>query len=127
MPQCTANSSQSGQRCRKEAIKGATVCRNHGGSAPQVRAKAAQRLLEAADPAAAYLVSLVRDKSAAHNDRKGAAIAILDRAGLSVKQVIEHSGPDGGAIETSIRVEYIEGALNGPPTPSDALQQSEDL
>lgn len=34
-------------------VKGATVCRLHGGMAPQVRRRAAQRLLEASDTAAA--------------------------------------------------------------------------
>ena len=66
--QCTATSSQSGQRCKARPMAGATVCSTHGGRAPQVRAKAAERLLEAkirgelakaeitpiTDPAAAY-------------------------------------------------------------------------
>src|SRR5688572_3641052 len=33
--------------CRKAPVKGATVCTSHGGAAPQVRAKAAQRVAEA--------------------------------------------------------------------------------
>lgn len=32
-PQCTAKSKGSGQRCRKRAMVGTTVCRNHGGVA----------------------------------------------------------------------------------------------
>jgi hypothetical protein len=42
--QCTARSGRSGQRCRKAAIRGGTVCATHGGSAPLVRLKARQRL-----------------------------------------------------------------------------------
>lgn len=42
--QCTAQSSRSGERCRKSPMNGATVCRNHGGATPQVRAAAARRL-----------------------------------------------------------------------------------
>ena len=45
--QCTAHV-PSGRRCRRSAVKGASVCPSHGGSAPQVRAAAAVRLAEAA-------------------------------------------------------------------------------
>jgi len=47
MSQCTAKSSRTGQRCRKAAIRGGTVCLTHGGSAPQVREAARRRLQEA--------------------------------------------------------------------------------
>ena len=107
MPTCTATR-RNGTQCTQPAIKGATVCRMHGGSAPQVRAKAAQRLLEAADPAAAYLASLVKNPKAPESDRRQAATAILDRAGLSPKQVVEHSGPGGEPIQGLIRVEFVE-------------------
>lgn len=46
-PRCTATSTQSGQRCRNRPMAGTTVCSTHGGLSPQVRAKAAERLLEA--------------------------------------------------------------------------------
>src|SRR5690554_4354052 len=39
---CTAHTT-GGNPCRKAPIKGATVCRTHGGSAPQVKAVAARR------------------------------------------------------------------------------------
>lgn len=44
--QCSAISKHTKQRCTKWALKGGTVCRSHGGAAPQVRA-AAQRNLQA--------------------------------------------------------------------------------
>ena len=44
--QCTAKSKASGQQCRRRAIKGATVCQMHGGTAPQVKAKAEETLKE---------------------------------------------------------------------------------
>lgn len=42
---CTARR-QDGEPCRAPAIKGGSVCRVHGGRAPQVRAAAARRLAE---------------------------------------------------------------------------------
>lgn len=41
---CTARSSQTGEPCRAWAIRGGSVCVAHGGAAPRVRAKAAERL-----------------------------------------------------------------------------------
>jgi hypothetical protein len=41
-----------GGRCRREAEDGAVVCDQHGGAAPQVRRRAAERLIMTADPAA---------------------------------------------------------------------------
>lgn len=40
---CTGHSSQTGEPCKKWPINGGTVCRTHGGAAPQVKAKAAER------------------------------------------------------------------------------------
>lgn len=41
---CTARSGRTGERCKKAAIKGATVCGTHGGKAPQVKAAAKRRI-----------------------------------------------------------------------------------
>jgi hypothetical protein len=41
---CSAHSKRSGKRCKQPAIPGGTVCRFHGGGAPQVIAKAQERL-----------------------------------------------------------------------------------
>ncbi len=41
---CSARSKQKGKQCGHWAIPGGTVCRYHGGLAPQVEAKAKERL-----------------------------------------------------------------------------------
>ena len=91
---CTAKSTRSHERCKKAAIKGGTVCATHGGSAPQVKNSAMQRLLDAADPAAARLVQLVSSK----DERIGLAAArdLLDRLG--------HKAP------TEIKIESVDQA-----------------
>ena len=48
MNQCKATAKGTGERCRRAPIAGGTVCRTHGGAAPQVKAKAArERVLQA--------------------------------------------------------------------------------
>ncbi|MCC6650636.1 MAG: hypothetical protein IT348_05765 [Candidatus Eisenbacteria bacterium] len=57
-PRCTAHSRTSGQRCAQPPIRGGTVCRFHGGSAPQVKQKAAERLMAYQDKAISRLFEL---------------------------------------------------------------------
>lgn len=44
---CKAHSSRTGQPCKQWAIRGAVVCVTHGGSAPNVKRAAAERVAEA--------------------------------------------------------------------------------
>jgi len=45
---CTAHAKSTGKQCTRPAVAGATVCRFHGGAAPQVVAAAQVRLLDQA-------------------------------------------------------------------------------
>lgn len=86
---CQAHSRDgTGKPCGKHALKGATVCASHGGSAPQVRAAAMQRLLAAADPVAAELVRLAT-KSEDEKVRLAACRDLLDRVAVSSPKQIE--------------------------------------
>lgn len=77
-----------GDPCKAPAMKGQQVCRVHGGMAPQTRRKALERLLEAADPAAAELVRIsTRGKS--ERDRIAAIKDLLDRAGVGEERTPE--------------------------------------
>lgn len=58
---CRATAKHSGERCKRAAIPGGTVCVKHGGAAPAVRAAAERRK---ADAAATALLELIWDPDA---------------------------------------------------------------
>lgn len=47
---CRAKSKRSGNRCKHPAMIGGFVCDKHGGKAPQVKRKAAERVMDIIDP-----------------------------------------------------------------------------
>lgn len=55
---CTARSKTSGKQCAQPPIPGGTVCRYHGGAAPQVKLKALERLQAYQDKAIDRLFQL---------------------------------------------------------------------
>jgi hypothetical protein len=96
---CTAHSSQTGERCKRSAIKGGTVCASHGGRAPQVKKSAKERLAELIEPALAGL-----HKALQSNDLGSivkASQIVLDRTGFHPTKSVELFGKDGGPIETT--------------------------
>ena len=86
---CTAHSSQTGQPCRKFAVAGSTVCRKHGGAAPQVKRAARARLENAADRMAKELLKMATDDNVADSVKLAALRDVLDRAGLGAKTAVE--------------------------------------
>ena len=95
--QCTAKSKRSGERCRRAAIRGGSVCMMHGGKSPQVLATARQRLALLVDPALAVFEERLKDDMEPALQLT-AARDLLDRTGYSAKQKVELTGADGGAV-----------------------------
>ncbi len=97
LAQCRAKN-RAGNPCGGRVIRGGTVCRMHGGSAPQVKKSARERLDDMIDPALNRLLRLIDDESS------GIALAavkdILDRGGYKAIDRQQISGPDGGPIQT---------------------------
>ncbi len=89
---CTATSKSTGAQCKKEAIAGGTVCRNHGGAAPQVRNAAAKRLADAVNSAVANLLAKQESKLEAVSLR--ASQDILDRNNYKGENLIRIMNPD---------------------------------
>src|SRR5262245_19438120 len=59
---CTAQSSQTGKRCKNASIPGGRVCRYHVGAAPQVVKRAQERIRELEHPALDALTKLLDPK-----------------------------------------------------------------
>jgi hypothetical protein len=82
---CTARRSTDGQPCRAWAIVGGTVCRSHGGSAPQVLLAAGQEQVMAR---ARAFVRRELERQAAVAYRRAELIAAA--AGVTVEEYLRH-------------------------------------
>jgi hypothetical protein len=113
-----------GGRCKREAEDGAVVCDQHGGAAPQVRRRAAQRLIMTADQAAQSLVKMMEDTEVSFGVRAKIAQDLLDRAGLIATQVHQIIPTTEDPV-----MRVFEGAFsdpsnwesNPPPDPTPAI------
>lgn len=113
--QCTARGKHSKLPCRNDAIRGGNVCRMHGGSAPQVKKKAAQRIMEAADDAAGLLVLFMEDSKNDIKVRTQIAQDLLNRAGFAGKQTISVETPRWEDVASSILVDLGESNADDLP------------
>jgi hypothetical protein len=96
--QCSAHRADgSGERCRKAAIMGGTVCATHGGQAPQVKKSARERLAELVEPALEGLHTAL--KSGEIPSIVKAAQIVLDRTGFHPSKAIELTEEGGGPVE----------------------------
>lgn len=77
---------RNGTPCGNPPMNGSTVCRMHGGAAPQVRRRAQQRLDESSDIAVLHILKIMRDESVPANVRLAAAKDVLDRSSIVGKQ-----------------------------------------
>ncbi len=101
LAQCRAKT-RAGQPCKGRVILGGTVCRMHGGAAPQVKKSAHERLAEMVDP---LLTELFRIAQSGDSDavRLAAVKDALDRAGYKTNSRLELTGKDGGPIDLDLQ------------------------
>jgi hypothetical protein len=87
---CAARN-RAGNRCGKRPIPGGTVCRLHGGGAPQVAKAARARLAALVDPAIDALGELLKQRR--HQPaRLGAVRDVLDRNGFAAPHRVTVGG-----------------------------------
>ena len=89
-PRCTATSKTTGKPCQSPAIQGGFVCRMHGGSAPQVKASAKERLM-ALQPLAIQTMHTLMQREEYPTVQLGAARDVLDRTEGKAKETIDLS------------------------------------
>jgi len=119
---CTAKT-RSGRGCKNPPILGGTVCRMHGGSAPQVRAAASRRLLAMVLPALARLDAIVRKPETSDADRLRAIVEVLNRTGFSGKTEIELTVAPWQEIISEITYDVPDGF----EAPTPAFERDEDF
>ena len=98
-----------GGRCKREAAAGSLVCRLHGGAAPQVRKRAAERLIMSADHASQKLLEWLDDPEVPYRVRAEIAQDLLDRAGLASTQAIKIVPAEDDPV-----MRFFEGAFDDP-------------
>lgn len=76
---------KNGTPCKRPPVAGASVCRAHGGAAPQVKRKAQERLLAGVPKMLRMLKELASDESVPPAVRLAAIRDWLDRAGIDRK------------------------------------------
>jgi hypothetical protein len=88
------------------------VCHTHGGAAPQVKARARERLAALVEPAIGVLGDLIRRRGKLPMAALGAARDVLDRAGYKVAE------PVVAAVMTQVIHVHESAAQAGAGAPS---------
>ncbi|WP_431233770.1 hypothetical protein ACQ856_03495 [Mycolicibacterium psychrotolerans] len=114
---CVATNSR-GERCRKFAIYGGTVCKSHGGATRRVVDKARIRVQMAGDRLMGKLIDVAFDDTKPPDTQLRAIRDALDRAGLKPPSEVVLSQGEPRAYETVF--DTIGGA------PSESLEESID-
>ena len=111
---CKARSKGSGEQCKRSPVAGAEVCLAHGGGAPQVKAKAAERLLTARirGELAKVEIDPITDPAAAYADLAGEQWAFKELARQQI-QVLESwaSWSEGAGEQIKATVQVYTAAL----------------
>lgn len=114
-----------GNRCTQRALKGARVCRFHGGNLPNVKKAAQTALAMAALPAAEALIHIaIKKKGVSDADKLKAIIQILDRAGIEGKQTVTLELAPWQATLQSIYANSL--AQEGEEVPGRELEEGVD-
>lgn len=103
-----------GSPCKNAPVLGAKVCRMHGGSAPQVKEKAAARLREGVMPMLATLYRLANDDSVPPAVQLAAVRDWLDRSGIKEAIAVEVTVQPWERLVDGIVAEVSDELLRDP-------------
>jgi hypothetical protein len=104
-----------GTPCKRSPIKGAAVCRAHGGAASQVQRKAAERIAHASDVAVMKLLALMQDPDVPKAVQAAVARDLLDRANVSGKTTVE--------LEVPLWRQVLDGIVATLPTDGEVAMR----
>lgn len=128
MVKCKATSKRSGERCKRWAVDGATVCPMHGAAkGTPARRKAEEQLREARDELMEMLLGIARDARVSASERLKAITWALERAGFKGAIGVDLTVEPGWtvALKELFEGKYAEEpepikveATAGPPVPA---------
>lgn len=94
---CSAHSKRTGKQCGQWAIPGGAVCKWHGGAAPQVQAKALERLMALQDRAIDRITKLIA-QDAFPTVAYAASKDVLDRTMGKPRETVDMNVTDATSI-----------------------------
>jgi hypothetical protein len=127
---CQGTYKSTGEQCRRVAIDGSVVCDQHGGAAPQVLRRAAERIQFTADDAARRLVEWMNDPSVDMRERVKIAQDMLDRGGLAASHLIKLMPVTNDPVEQLFQAILSESdglMVQAPETPVLAASRAAEL
>ncbi len=101
--------------CKRTPIRGGMVCWAHGGSAPQVKARAEKTPLGMVDRALVVLGELA-EQTDHPPTQLGAVKEIFNRAGTKALGPVSESTGDGGNKGPSVQICIMPGGIGPAPT-----------
>lgn len=122
--ECTARVAETGEPCGNYAIQGGTVCRMHGGSAPQTKQAAVTRMMELRLRAIGVIEGQIDDPALDPAVRQRAAVIVLDRTGFGPSSKIEHEH-EVKPYERVIAEATVVRDIALPPGESDQIIEAE--
>ena len=130
-PRCSARARGSGQQCKRPAIKGGTVCRLHGGSAPQVIKKARERFNDLVDPMINITEKMMKDAEEGKltvQEQLALVKFVADRTGFVPGKTVNIDGKAQWEIAmTQIIREVPAEIASGDVIDADVVEDDEDL
>jgi hypothetical protein len=121
-PRCCTARRVDGEPCRRYSVKGASVCKLHGGAAKQVQNVARARLANAADRMARELLGMATDPNVSDSVKLAAIRDALDRGGVGIKAELEITARAYEQVFEQMELGGKRSDFRGEPEVLDAIE-----